>query len=244
MVHRFCFVVACLMVLIANGGAAFSQADIATEAPNWCNYAKQYLRGRDGSAFVCAKAGRCIKMNNYGCTQNHSSVPAPGQMKTADGKPIHDAQKHVLYEHPKWSLHKSMHNLLRYYDLHKRSLLTIAETWAPWCDTIGSKVQNGNWGRTCVDHLPSVPASFGGPRCKKSPAPTKQQCAHCNCPNVIASFYSKGVSDSVNDDLQLFDNNRRPTPLMNKLLPRMFIFETGYVASDELVSDAIASFQP
>jgi len=65
---------------------------IATEAPNWCVFAKQFLIQRDGSAFDCASAGRCIKLNNYGCTQNHTNVAIPGELKTPDGKPVKDPQ--------------------------------------------------------------------------------------------------------------------------------------------------------
>jgi hypothetical protein len=177
--------------------------------------------------------------------QNHSATPYPGQLKTSDGRPMRDRQMHVLYEHPKWSLHRSLHVLLRYYDNNKRSLLAIAETWAPWCDTIGSQITNGAWGRTCKDRLPSVPASFKGPRCAKpSLAPSKAQCKHCNCPNVIAAFYSEGVTNDVNQTLVLFDDNRKPMPIMQKLLGRVFIFETGYVASEQLIADTIASFTP
>lgn len=232
-----------LLGLLTAGADAQAESSVLSEAPNWCELAKQFLRKRDGSAFNCAAAGRCIKLNNYGCTQNHTATAIAGQLKTASGKPITDPQKHVVFEHPKFSLHRSINTLRRYHDQGKRTTLAIAETWAPWCDTLGSKVKNGDWGRTCQDGLPSVPASFAGPRCRKPPSdPAKQQCAHCNCPNQIARFYAAGVADSPTTEIELFDSNRRPTALMQKLLPRVFIFETGFVPTDELVADGIASF--
>ena len=235
----------CLIVLIGLAFQARAESEIVTEAPDWCANAQQYLRKQNGAAFDCAKASRCIKLNNYGCSQNHSGTPFPGQLTTSEGKPVHDPQKHVAYEHPKWSLAKSIGTLLRYQTSGKKSALAIAETYAPWCDTRGSKIKNGEWGRACSDSLPSVPASYA-PRCAKpaSGQPSRLQCDHCNCPNLMAAFYIRGVINSVSDPIPLFDVSRKPTPLMSKFLPRVSTLETGYVPSDPLIADAISSFNP
>jgi hypothetical protein len=235
---------AALVVLLLSAVDASAQANIATEGPNWCAFAKQFLRNRDGSEFKCDTARRCIKLNNYGCIQNHSGTAAAGQLKTPDGKPVTDPQKHIVFEHPKFSLHRAINTLRRYHDNGLRTTLAIAERWAPWCDTLGSKKLNGTWGRTCPDNLPSVSASHS-PRCAKpTKGPAAGQCDHCNCPSQMAAFYAKGVADSSDTTIELFDADHRPTALMNRLLPRVFIFEQGLVPSDEFVADGIASYVP
>jgi hypothetical protein len=237
-----CLLLSCLAVA---GAARPTLAQTNTEAPRWCEFAKQYLRQRDGKAFDCVNASRCIKLNNYGCSQNHSATPYPGQLKTPQGSPVTDPQKHVLYEHPKWSIHKTIGTLLRYQTEGKRSALAIAETYAPWCDTRGSKRMNGKWGRTCADRLPSVPPAFKGPRCTKVSEPADEQCKHCNCPNRMARFYLRELAGiGIDDPIQLFDASRKPAPAMHKFLTQVFIYETGYVPSASLVAEAIGSFSP
>lgn len=232
-------------LLLFSASPAPAQSEIRTEAPNWCGFATQYLRKRNGDPFDCGAAGRCIKMNNYGCSQNHTATPYPGQLTTPQGSPVRDSERHVVYEHPKWSVQRTIRTLQRYYAAGKQTPLAIAETYAPWCDTRGSKMTKGGWGRTCVDRLPSVPSAFAGPRCAKPrTAPSRAQCENCNCPSTMANFYRQGVTDSVDDRLELFDASNRPTAMLARLLPRVFIFETGYVPTDALIAEAIASYQP
>jgi hypothetical protein len=52
------------------------------------------------------------------------------------------------------------------------------------------------------------------------------------------------VTDSSTTPIELFDANHRPTALMQRLLPRIFIFEQGLVPSDEFIADGIASYVP
>lgn len=216
----------------------------AVEGPNWCANARQYLK-KNGQPPNCAPAPRCIKLNNYGCTQNHSGTPFPGQLTTADGRPVVDEQKHVVYEHPKWSLARSAGTLLRYQNAGKHTARLMAETYAPWCDTHGStRIKNG-WGRTCADHLPSVPLDYS-PRCQKpaSGEPSSQQCTNCNCPDQVARFWIRGTVGNIDDRVDLFDASGRPLPAMNQFLKQVSTIETGYVPSAQLVTESIAVFRP
>lgn len=227
---------------------AFSETTIVTEAPNWCEFAKVYLpKGKDGSPFNCANAGRCVKLNNYGCVQNHGGSAYPGQLKTPSGKPIVDKEKHVAFEHPKWSLIKTIKTLQRYQTtLGKNSPLAIAETYAPWCDTIGSKKERLGWGRTCVDKLSSVGPDFQ-PRCEKpsSGTPSNAQCTACNCPNRLAAFYIKGSDvKQITDKIDLFDDQRMPTAAMKSFLRQVSRMELGYSVADDLLVEAIKAYRP
>ena len=236
----------CLLAIGAATSPAFTQSGEQLEAPRWCEYAKHYLSRHNGMEFDCrASKIRCIKMNNYGCSQNHGTVPYPGQLRTRAGQPVTDGQRHALYEHPKWSVHKTIATLLRYYSRGKKTPLAIAETYAPWCDTRGSRQLNGGWGRTCSDGLPSVPTSFTGPRCARpSGSPTRAQCEHCNCPSAIAEFYIRGTGGRITDPVQLFDENGKPSAPMRRFLKQIITLETGYVPSEGLVTEAIESFGP
>jgi len=123
-------------------------------------------------------------------------------MKTAKGQPVTDIDHHVVYTDPKYSLSKTIALLHRYYsDLGHTTALSIAETWAPWCDTNGSKLYHLGWGRTCHDGVGAAPA-FTGHRCRKpaNGVPLRGQCGPCNCPNELAEFYVKESGKGVNDD--------------------------------------------
>jgi hypothetical protein len=221
-------------------------AEIASEAPKWCEFAAQYLKRPSGAAFACSpKSPRCIRM--YSCAKNFSTHPYDGQLRTSAGVPITDVDHHALYEDPKWSLLRSIGLLRHYYnDLDKRTALTIAETWAPWCDTNGSKIVHSGWGRTCNDGPGKAPASFTGPRCMR-PAdghPLKGQCGPCNCPNELATFYAKDSGKGVNDDLTLFDAGGNPTHALNNILKRVVWMELGLQPSSNLIEGAIAIYKP
>jgi hypothetical protein len=171
------------------------QAQITSEAPRWCDFAKENLTQGNGAPFVChVESQRCIRLNNYSCNKNFSATPYEGQIKTADGRPVTDIDHHVVYTDPKYSLSTTIALLRRYYsDLGHTTALSIAETWAPWCDTNGSKLYHLGWGRTCHDGVGAAPASFAGPRCRKptNGLPLRGQWGPCNCPNEIAEFYVK-----------------------------------------------------
>lgn len=242
MAHTLNWVVAVLIVLMA--GMAGDSAAWAVEGPNWCAHAQRHLR-KSGQPANCAEVPRCVRLNNYGCTQNHSSTPFPGQVTTPDGRPVVDEQKHVVYEHPKWSLARSVGTLLRYQNDGKRTARLMAETYAPWCDTRGSKRTRNGWGRTCVDRLPSVPADYR-PRCERPAGEeaSNQQCANCNCPNRTARFWIRGTARSIDERIDLFDAFGQPLPAMSRFLKQVSTIETGYVPSDQLVAEGIAVFRP
>lgn len=149
---------AALAFAVFGGSELRAQSEIATEGPNWCAHARQYLKRRNGAPFDCTNASRCIKLNNYGCSQNHSGRAFPGQLTLPDGTPVHDPQKHVVYEHPKWSLAKSIGTLLRYQGLGRTSALTIAETYAPWVRHTGKQADKRRLGT----YLPGQPAFGAG----------------------------------------------------------------------------------
>lgn len=230
-----------LALLVGVGGDA---AAWAVEGPNWCAHAQKHLR-KKGKAPNCANVARCIKLNNYGCSQNHSRTPFPGQLTTPDGRPVVDAEMHAVYEHPKWSLAKTIGTLMRYQSDGKRTARLMAETYAPWCDTRGSKRIRGGWGRTCVDRLPSVPLDYS-PRCERpaSGEPGSQQCDNCNCPSRVARTWIRGTVQSIDDRVDLFDASGRPLPAMAQFLKQVSTIETGYVPSAQLVADAITVFRP
>jgi len=229
--------------------AAFGQSTgIQTnpEAPNWCSFARQYLTGNKQPAYDCqAEANRCIRMNNYSCTKNFSSKGYEGELVDSSGKAITDVDHHVLYEDPKWSIRKSIDILHSYYMQKGRtSALAMAETWAPWCDTNGSKLIHLGWGRTCKDGPGVVPASFVGPRCKR-PAkgiPLKGQCGPCNCPNEIASFWAKDTGIDISSDLNIFDGNGNPTAMLNPVLKRVVWMELGHQPTQIFIDKAIAVY--
>jgi hypothetical protein len=237
---------AALLCVAAPGHAASSQ--IQSEAPHWCDFARQDLKTSKHATFDCETQGnRCIRMNNYSCTKNASSTSYEGQIVDAAGKPVTDVDHHVLYEDPKWSLKKSI-NVLRTYYTKKglKSALAIAETWAPWCDTNGSKVTHLGWGRTCTDGPGPAPKTFTGPRCSRpsSGIPLKGQCGPCNCPNEMADFYVKDSGIGVSADLHLFDDQGRPTAALNPVLKRVVWMELGFQASEDFINNAVAVYKP
>jgi hypothetical protein len=225
-----------------------STAHTESEAPQWCAFARQYLETGNGLSFDCALEGRrCIRMNNYSCTKNFSPSAYEGQMVDAEGKPITDVDHHVLYEDPKWSIKKSIDVLRSYYIKQgKKSAIEIAETWAPWCDTNGSKLVHQGWGRTCKDGPGAVPATFNGPRCIRPTdgVPPKGQCGPCNCPNELAAFYAKDSGVGISVDLRIFDDQGIPTVALNKVLKRVVWMELGSRPSESLINNAIAVYKP
>ncbi len=91
-------------------------ANTASQAPRWCDFAREDLQAGNGSTFDCVSEGRrCIRMNNYSCTKNFSSEPYEGQLISRDGKAVTDIDHHVIYEDPKWSIKASIDILRRYY---------------------------------------------------------------------------------------------------------------------------------
>lgn len=236
----FSWVAAVLIALIA--GVTDPASAWAVEGPNWCAHAQRHLR-KNGQPPNCADVARCIKLNNYGCSQNHSRTPYPGQLTTPDGRPVVDDQKHAVYEHPKWSLAKTIGTLRNYQNDGKRTARLMAETYAPWCDTRGSKRTRNGWGRTCVDGLPSVPLNYA-PRCERPAAaePGRQQCDNCNCPSSIARTWIRGTVPSIDDRVDLFDLLGQPLPAMSQFLKQVSTIETGFVPSAQLVADGIAAF--
>jgi hypothetical protein len=218
---------------------------VADEAPDWCKFASKDLLTRAGKPFDCTEAPRCVKMNNYSCTKNFPHTAYEGQVVTEEGVPVTDVDHHVLYQDPKWSLLAAVNFLHRYYvGLGKHSAIEIAETWAPWCDTDGSKVIHEGWGRTCEDGPGPAPATFHGPRCEKpaSEKPAPGQCGPCNCPNEIAAFYVKHLDKGPEDDLELFDGTGNPTANLKKMLPQVITYELGYVPTQTLVDQALAVY--
>ena len=168
-------------------------------------------------------------------------------MQTAGGRPVTDVDHHVVYSDPKYSLAKTIALLRRYYlDLGHTTALSIAETWAPWCDTNGSKLYHLGWGRTCHDGVGAAPASFTGPRCLK-PAegvPLRGQCGPCNCPNELAEFYVKDSGKRAHDELDLFDAQGKPTPALNPVLRRVVRMELGYWPNHDLIDAAVTAYKP
>lgn len=219
---------------------------IASEAPRWCKWAIESLEQSSGAPFICSsKTPRCIKMNNYSCTKNSSARPYPGQVTTAKGLPVTDIDHHALYEEPKWSLLKTIAILKWYYNQRElHSAIQIAETWAPWCDTNGSKLVHLGWGRTCTDGPGPAPSTFTGPRCRKpTGTPQRGQCGPCNCPNELAAFYVKGVGKTTRDDLHLFDAKGRSTPALKPVLKQVVQMELGYRPREKLVDGAISIYK-
>jgi hypothetical protein len=238
------------VILLANDISAEAKAAgnvIASEAPNWCDSAINSLDQLSSIPFKCSlQTSRCIKMNNYSCTKNFSNVPYPGQMTSANNRPMTDVDHHVLYVDPKWSLLKTIDVLRRFYNEGLHSAMAIAERWAPWCDTNGSKLLHEGWGRTCTDGPGRAPVSFHGPRCTK-PAngrPLRGQCGPCNCPNEIAAFYLKGSGKGLDDDLTLFDAEGTPTSTLASVLRQVVAMELGYRPKPSLIEAAISAYRP
>lgn len=252
------------LVTIALSSVTSNAGRVVIDPPagaNWADHAEKYLTNyRENRPFdrrKDIKTLRCVKMNNYGCLWqtkgNWEGTPGPdGTNGAHDGEGGNSG--HAIFLHPKWSIVASLRWFERKasYNQSKRSALYLAERYAPWCDTIGSKgtkvdPKTGTvWGRGCVGGK-QPPKGFKGPRCGKpaSGKPSAAQCRVCNCPNSIAAFWLKGTSSGINDGLELFDADGKPTQTMLSIISWKVGLETGRYKPNQLVLDeALGLFEP
>lgn len=257
---RCILLVGALLGAFGVASSAFAQrvAVSPPEGNNWRQYAQSYLIGaKNGQPLnlINAKISRCIKANNYGCIwQPRSSWEGTPGPKGVNG--AHDGaggnNGHAIFSHPKWSLVASMRWFERrtQNDREPMTALQLAEIYLPWCDTLGShatRVANGReWGRSCKDgEHPKV--GFSGPVCQRPPngAPAAGQCQACNCPNITAATWLKTTNLGIDDKLDLFDENGRPTQLLQSIIAWKSVSELGgYRPRPELLIEAAAEFRP
>lgn len=231
-------------VLLAGGllHGPRAEAQVASEAANWCEQAEKSLTDRHGNAVSCAAvAKRCVRMNNYWC-QKHGSSPWRGTA-ARDGKDgLRDVDGHAIFEAVEWSARAIAIDLRAKYRRGLVSALQIAAMFSPWCDTLGSKAVVSGSGRTCNDGRAKPPPGFAGPRCVQ-PATAlldKASCqVGCNCPPAIAELLVQGTSLDIHVDLALFDSAGRPRPNLAVVIRNLAIQEQGIYVRPEVVAAGI-----
>ena len=235
--------------LIFTAASAHAEQVNPPLAPNWCESAKDYLTRSNGQAFNCSSINlRCIKMNNYGCLQQPRSAPYLGTTWGDNTKGARDHANHAIFETPEMSVVGIANVYRRYLARGIRTAEAIAETYSPWCDTLGSltKKQDASgriWYRTCGSSRPPV----GSLKCAKpsSGAPSPGQCQACNCPSQVARQMLKGTQGiSTNDELVLFTGTGAPNDLLMTIISNKMVQELGYRPSADLLRKARESYRP
>lgn len=194
--------------------------------PNWQDQATQNLISvKTGKPVTFAEIKshprllRCIKMNNYWCIKDVGW----------NGRLGRDKAKHTVFKSAQWSARAVARDLKSKYNRNLKSAIKIADAYAPWNDTLGSRAYRAGE-RACTK--PKDMTSFA--HCKKQP--------HCNCPPKYARQMVKGTGKTMSQDLKLVARDRKTLlPSMRQLMKNMSIMETGWAfASPELISKGIA----
>lgn len=214
-------------------------AQTLTEAPDWQTWALANLT-KNGEALTEAQLNdhkflRCIKMNNYFCLM-HSSPGNPWR-----GSVGRDGAGHAVFSDPKWSVRGIVRDQCSKHRRNLDTAIEIAETFSPWCDTLGTVGVRTGWGRTCQDDGPTPPEGFSGNLCTKPAGnvPAAGQCQSCNCPSSIANAMVRNTGIAITDDLELFaDNGSVNLGRMKTFLSNLSAQEIGGLRPSDAVLEA------
>lgn len=243
MIRTLLAIVICVVAMIPPASSPAQQINPPV-GPNWCNLATAAIESDHGRPFRCATAGRCIKMNNYGCVKQPASGPLPGTTWGSNSEGARDSKDHAIFEAPQFSLLRIIATYRNYQQSGRRSALQIEERYSPWCDTLGSAVYNRGWGRSCRgERKPAAPVGYT-PMCSR-PAnglPSSAQCSACNCPNRAASLMVAGTTFAINDPLPLFDERGRALPLMVNIIIQRLRQEQSVRLKRAVAEAAIAEY--
>ena len=239
------------VTLIFLGGALPTKADLykwSGTGTDWCRFAQTYLDPvGNRPAFTCDADGRaltgqaslCIRLNNYGCLwQRRASWPGT---EMRDGNPgAHDGKGgrngHSVFVDPVYSLAAKFHWFI---SRGKRTALQYAETYLPWCDTLGSVTVRNGFYRSC--DLKAGQRVAGRRYCEKpaSGQPSAAQCNACNCPSTLAAAWTDGTGFGTNDVLELVGPDGMPNDLLVRIALRNSVNELGgYRPNDAAVQAA------
>lgn len=217
---------------------AISPSVAQDTAPDWKKFGSEYLT-YNGQALTFDAADlqrhqnrlRCVKMNNYGCVMGRSWQGAAGNDKAG----------HAIFQHPKWSVRAVVRDYCSKNRRGLRSAMQIAETYSPWCDTLGTVGVRNGWGRSCAGG-PQPPTGFKGPLCAKpaNGTPAAGQCGSCNCPDGVARGMAASVNVGINDNLALFGADGSPNVgNLVAVLGSKFRRETGFAVNEGLIKEGI-----
>lgn len=244
-----------VLVVLLFGLARVAHADLYKvdgPAPGWCEFAAQYLEPvGNRPAFRCAADGTmidgkralCIRLNNYGCLwQRRASWPGtdiePGNNGAHDGRGGRNG--HSVFTHPKYALAAKFH---WFANRKSQSALSHAETYLPWCDTLGSVDRRGSFYRSCG--LKPSQLKPGRSYCRKptSGTPSAAQCGACNCPSELAAVWVEGTGLGINDPLVLVTADGKPADLLVKIALRNSVNELGgYRPTRALIDEAVITY--
>lgn len=200
-------IVIALLLLAASCGKR-----TVTYVPGWEEKAAEHLLERGSDAQVTdatlsrnPNSLRCARLNNYFCIKNLGWRGNVGE----------DRAGHTAFSDPVWSARAAARDLRRKYERGLVSAILIADAYAPWTDTVGSRrLRSGE--RACTRPLDITDRSH----CARQP--------HCNCPPAYAEAMVEGTQMSTSDDLRLVDANGRLSPTMNIILRNMSGHEVGF----------------
>lgn len=222
---------------------------------DWCNFAEKYLDPvGNRPAFTCDAQGQiitgqvslCIRLNNYGCMwQRRGSWPGtdmqPGNPGAHDGRGPNERNGHAVFTDPIYSLAAKFHWFAR---RDRASALDHAETYLPWCDTLGSVAKRGEFYRSCnLSESQRVP----GRRYCEKPAngqPSPAQCRACNCPSVLAATWVEGTGFGPTDPLDLIGADGMPNDLLVRIALRNSVNELGGYRPNDAAIEAARQLYP
>lgn len=180
--------------------------------PGWEDAASANLLERQSGAAVNdwslrrnRNSLRCARLNNYFCIKNVGWKGNVGE----------DRAGHTAFSDPVWSARAAARDLRRKYERGNLSAVEIANAYAPWTDTVGSRrLREGE--QACT--APENPAD-------------QEHCAaqpHCNCPPAYAAYMVEGTGLSISDDLKLLDARGEFNPIIHQVLRNMSGHEVGF----------------
>ncbi|MDV4143859.1 hypothetical protein [Shimia sp. FJ5] len=237
---------------LCSGPASADLYKWSGNGTDWCAQAAKYLEPVGGRpAFTCDSNGDmrtgikrlCVRLNNYGCMwQRSGSWPGTDMKAGNDG--AHDGRGgrngHSVFRSAPASLAAKFNWFAR---RGSKSAIAHAESYLPWCDTLGSKPKKGSYYRSCkLDPSDMKP---GRKYCRKpaSGKPSAAQCKSCNCPSVLAREWVSDTPYAVSDPLPLVDDDGFPNALMIKIALRNSVNEMGgYRPNQTAIDEAIALY--
>lgn len=210
--------VLCIGFGMLSAGSSLAAQPI-TEVPGYYDNAlKHYRKGEFSSRSPITRADLdkhlADKERGRRCTRLNNYGCLKEANKPWNGKVGLDVDKHTGFSSPALGLRALAKNFKKAYMDHQRhSAWDIARVYTPEDDCIGSKV-----------------ARLPDGRCSQGKNDT------WNYANQLA----KGIANTINEDLKLFDATGKPTPNLSRFLQNMMHNEVGHFVSDELLAEALA----